>query len=70
MGWFGMLISRQLCAVLPHASWNMLLLGGVSYTLGVAFFVIKKIRWMHSLWHLFVVGGSIFHFFSLFWAIG
>lgn len=70
MGWFGLLISRQLCAVLPHASWNMLLLGGVSYTLGVAFFVIKKIRWMHSLWHLFVVGGSIFHFFSLFWAIG
>ena len=70
MGWFAVLISRQLYAVLPQASWNMLLLGGVSYTLGVVFFVMKKFRWTHSIWHLFVLGGSVLHFFSLFWAIG
>ncbi len=69
MGWFVLLVSPRLYATLPSISWNMLLYGGVSYTVGCIFFSLKKIRWMHSIWHLFVMGGSILHFFSLYWAI-
>ncbi len=69
MGWFIVLVARQLAAVVPHISIVMLVSGGLSYTVGVAFFVMKKIRYMHSIWHLFVLGGSILHFFALYWAI-
>jgi hemolysin III len=70
MGWFGMLVWRDLYAALPQISWNLVLLGGFVYTLGVAFFMMKKVRWMHTVWHLFVLGGSVLHFFSIYWAIG
>ncbi|AIO18416.1 hemolysin-III related [Candidatus Izimaplasma bacterium HR1] len=38
-----------------------LLLGGISYTLGVAFYV-SRFKYAHFVWHLFVLGGSVFHF--------
>ena len=69
MGWFAALVARQLFIVLPTISWTSLLIGGASYTVGVAFFLMKSLKWTHSVWHLFVVGGSVMHFFSLFWAI-
>lgn len=69
MGWFVVLVVRQLTLVVPHISIVMLVIGGISYTLGVIFFMMKKVRYMHSVWHLFVLGGSILHFFSLYWAI-
>ncbi|MDO5554599.1 MAG: hemolysin III family protein [Planctomycetia bacterium] len=69
MGWLVLLIGRQMYDVLPPVSWNLLLFGGITYTLGCVFFLMKKIRWMHSIWHLFVLGGSVQHFFSLYFAI-
>jgi len=69
MGWFVLLVAPRLFRTLPSISWQALLYGGVSYTVGCIFFSLKKIRWMHSIWHLFVLGGSILHFFSLYWAI-
>jgi len=69
MGWFVLLVAPRLFKTLPLISWQTLLYGGVSYTVGCVFFSLKKIRWMHSIWHLFVLGGSILHFFSLYWAI-
>lgn len=69
MGWFVVLVVKQLGLVIPQISFTMLVAGGLSYTIGVAFFAMKKIRWMHSVWHLFVLGGSVLHFFSLYWAI-
>jgi len=40
-------------------------LGGVSYTLGTFFFIKDKRPYFHSIWHLFVLGGSVMHFFAV-----
>jgi hemolysin III len=69
MGWFVALVARQLYESIPPLSWRLLLWGGIAYTVGCGFFVMKRVRWAHSIWHLFVLAGSILHFFSLYWAI-
>ncbi len=69
MGWFVALVTPQLRASIPTISWNLLALGGIAYTVGCVFFMMKKIRWAHSIWHLFVLAGTVLHFFSLYWAI-
>jgi len=48
------------------ASWYFLLLGGVFYIAGTAFYAMKKVKWMHSIWHLFVIAGSVMHFISIY----
>ena len=68
MGWFLIVVGRSVYEVLTSLSWLFLVIGGVSYTVGCIFFAMKKVRWMHGVWHLFVLGGSIMHFFSLYWA--
>jgi hemolysin III len=42
-----------------------LMVGGVVYTVGIVFYALKKYRYTHSVWHLFVLGGSVFHYFSI-----
>lgn len=48
------------------ASWRLLLLGGAFYILGMVFYAMKKKEWTHAIWHLFVIAGSVFHFFSVY----
>jgi hemolysin III len=43
----------------------LLLLGGVAYTLGVVFYVWRKMPYNHAIWHVFVLAGSAFHFFAI-----
>ncbi|MEG2200413.1 MAG: hemolysin III family protein [Anaerovorax sp.] len=43
----------------------LLVLGGLSYTIGVIFYRAKHPRYMHSIWHLFVLAGSVFHYFCI-----
>lgn len=69
MGWYAVLVAPQLWDAVPVQSWVFLLLGGVLYTIGCVFFVLHRVRWFHSVWHLFVLAGSIMHFFALYWAI-
>ncbi|MBR5514610.1 MAG: hemolysin III family protein, partial [Clostridia bacterium] len=47
--------------------WGSLLLlaGGIFYTVGIIFYAKKKIRYMHSIWHIFVVLGSVSMIFSV-----
>jgi hemolysin III len=40
-------------------------LGGLTYTLGVIFYVWEKMPYNHAVWHLFVLGGSVCHFFCM-----
>lgn len=50
----------------------LLLLGGIFYTLGAVIYVLgykRKLRYMHSIWHLFVLAGSIMQFFSIFFYV-
>ncbi|HEY3277131.1 MAG TPA: hemolysin III family protein [Syntrophorhabdaceae bacterium] len=49
-----------------NISWYLLLIGGSFYLIGTAFYAMKKIKWTHFTWHLFVIAGSIMHFFSIY----
>lgn len=70
MGWGIILAVKPLYQGIPKISLIMLIIGGVLYSLGVIFYVKKNIRYMHSIWHIFVVGGSVLHWFSVLFAIG
>ena len=39
--------------------------GGVAYTLGIVFFALDRLRYFHATWHLFVLAGSIAHYFGI-----
>lgn len=61
MGWSVVAVLGDIVRVLPAAAFWLLLLGGLSYTGGIVFYAIKR-KYMHSVWHLFVLTGSILHF--------
>jgi hemolysin III len=43
-----------------------LVIGGLSYTFGIIFYALRKMPYHHTIWHLFVLGGSISHFMGIF----
>jgi hemolysin III len=65
MGWIIILLVKPLLARLPAVGFNLMLAGGIVYTAGTAFYVLKRVRYMHAVWHLFVLGGSVLHFFAV-----
>lgn len=65
MGWMIVIAVKPLLSYLEPASLIWLFVGGACYTLGIIFFVLKKLPFAHSVWHLFVLGGSICHFFAM-----
>lgn len=65
MGWLIILVSRELWLNVPHEALALVAVGGVSYTLGVVFYVWKRLPYSHMIWHLFVLGGSITHYFAI-----
>lgn len=65
MGWMIVIAVRPLLRSLEPGSLVWLLIGGACYSLGVIFFVLKKMPYHHSIWHLFVLAGSICHFFAM-----
>ncbi len=64
MGWAGISIIVPIFHALGNGFY-LLLAGGISYTAGLIFYGLKKIRYMHSIWHLFVLGGTVLHFFCI-----
>lgn len=66
MGWCILFASENLLANLAPRGTLLLFTGGVLYTVGIIFYALKKIPYMHPIWHLFVLGGSFFHFFSVY----
>jgi hemolysin III len=66
MGWFCMLAMDSLTVLLPPASMRWLIVGGVFYTSGIVFYVLDSwYPWCHGVWHLFVLAGSISHYFAM-----
>ncbi len=65
MGWLCVIAARPLYQSLGFAGTALLVAGGVSYTLGAAFYTIKGVRFMHVVWHLFVMLGAGFMYFSV-----
>ena len=64
MGWLIVLVIKPLLSEVSFMFFMWTLIGGLSYTLGIIFFVWDKMPYNHSIWHLFVLGGSISHFFA------
>ena len=65
MGWLCITAAKPLYDSLGPTGIALLVAGGVSYTLGAAFYSLKSIRFMHVVWHLFVMLGAGFMFFSI-----
>ena len=65
LGWAAMIAIRPLLASLPPGGFALLLAGGLFYSLGVIFYVRRTMRWHHAIWHVFVIAGSICHYFGV-----
>ena len=62
-GWMALLAIRPLLAVSTIPQIWLLVGGGLCYTVGIIFYAMNKTRYMHFIWHLFVLAGSILHYF-------
>ncbi|HHX77796.1 MAG TPA: hemolysin III family protein [Firmicutes bacterium] len=65
MGWLIIIAIKPLINGLNAASLFFLMAGGILYTLGTIFYGLQKIKYNHVVWHLFVLAGSICHFFCI-----
>jgi hemolysin III len=66
MGWLCVFALDKIVAALPPASFALLLAGGIFYTSGIVFYVLDhRYSWFHGVWHLFVLAGSVSHYFSI-----
>jgi hemolysin III len=61
MGWMIVFKVGDMLAAVPLGALVLLIAGGVCYTVGVAFYVLKKVKFMHSIWHLWTIAGSACH---------
>ena len=61
---------RPLVAALPRSSLALLFAGGAAYSAGTVFYLWKRLPYHHAVWHLFVLAGSVCHFFAVFCSIG
>ncbi|OIP63198.1 MAG: hemolysin III [Nitrospirae bacterium CG_4_9_14_3_um_filter_53_35] len=70
MGWLVLMAIGPLLRALPPWGFVWLLSGGVFYTAGVVFYALdKRVRHFHGIWHLFVLAGSLSHFFAVLFCI-
>jgi hemolysin III len=64
-GWLIIAAIKPLLATVPQPGVWLLVAGGVSYTVGVLFYVWRDLRFHHAFWHSFVLGGSTCHFLAV-----
>lgn len=70
LGWCIIFNCVTLIENIGQLSFLLLLIGGIAYTIGIIFYGFgKKKKWFHSIWHLFVLAGSILHFISIIYMI-
>tara|TARA_B100000902_G_scaffold386505_1_gene429254 strand:- start:7 stop:657 length:651 start_codon:yes stop_codon:yes gene_type:complete len=65
MGWFVLFFWESLSQTLHNNGLILIISGGVFYTLGVIFFIWERIPYNHAIWHVFVLAGSISHYFAV-----
>lgn len=65
MGWIVVVAVEPMLQRVEIGGLVLLLVGGLCYSLGVIFYVRKQMAYHHAIWHLFVLAGSIFHYFAV-----
>ncbi|MBE4574960.1 hemolysin III family protein [Vibrio navarrensis] len=66
MGWLSLAVIYQLAITLDVGGLTLLACGGVIYSLGVIFYVAKRIPFNHAIWHCFVLAGCVCHFLAIY----
>ncbi|MCO5247768.1 MAG: hemolysin III family protein [Chitinophagales bacterium] len=66
LGWMALFVIKDFIQVAPELIQLLIVGGGLSYTIGVLFYAWHKIPYNHAIWHVFVLAGSIFHFFAIY----
>ncbi|USD65323.1 hemolysin III family protein [Vibrio sp. SCSIO 43136] len=69
MGWLSLIVIYQLALHLDIGGLTLLAVGGIVYSLGVIFYVNKRIPYNHAIWHGFVLAGCACHFFAIYWFV-
>jgi hemolysin III len=64
-GWLVIFVVRSLVHAIGWHAMAWLLAGGLAYTLGIVFFALDRIPYFHAAWHIFVLAGSIAHYFAI-----
>ncbi len=67
MGWMVIFVFKDIKTALNTVSLNCLIAGGITYSAGAVVYMMKKIKFGHAIWHLFVIGGSVCNFFSIYY---
>lgn len=65
MGWLALLVIDDMGTYLSKLSIQLLVLGGILYTVGTLFYAAKKFHYTHAMWHVFVVAAAMSQFFSI-----
>jgi len=68
-GWLAVVVVRSLLHAIGWHGMFWLLAGGVAYTFGVLFFALDRLRYFHAAWHIFVMAGSIAHYFAVYFYV-
>lgn len=65
LGWLCVFVFKEMLASIPIGGIIWLALGGLFYMVGIIFYALQKIPYMHVVWHFFVLAGSICHYFAV-----
>jgi hemolysin III len=65
MGWAVVVAIKPMLATVGSGGLWLLLTGGLAYTGGIAFYLWQRLPYNHAIWHLFVLAGSILHYFAI-----
>lgn len=66
MGWIGAIAAYPMIQTAPAGALWFVAAGGLCYSFGVIFYLWRRLPFSHAIWHLFVLGGSVLHFFGVF----
>ena len=66
MGWAALVAVKPLAASVPMKAFMFIVAGGLVYTVGIIFYLWRRLPYHHAIWHLFVLSGSSLHYFAVF----
>ena len=65
MGWLALIAAKPLFNSVPIESFIWIIVGGISYTIGIIFYTWYRLPYQHAIWHIFVLLGSISHYIGI-----